>query len=331
MRRWVIGLGSVIALVAVGWWSTPRPLNMFVTISPELPADVDGWIAGREAINDRAYGLVPGTEQRIRWQEPGRRTEYAVVYVHGFSATRQEIAPTAELVADRLGANLFETRLSGHGHESEPMAGVTAEGWIQNVVTTMTIGEAIGDKLIVISASTGSTLTMALDGFTYLDKVEALVMISPNFAPADPAAHWITRPFGKLLMKLVAGDTRSWQAHNDQQEIYWTTSYPSSAVIEVMRVVDYVQAKLPTTIEQCLLMFVSPHDTVVSPEAARSAVDAIESPRKKWISVETAGDPSSHILAGDILSPDTTEWVVTEIVDFVNGSSARPALSAAPE
>ena len=331
MRRWAVGISSVVAVVALGWWSTPRPVGAPVTIEPDLPADLDGWIADREAFNDTAYGLVPGTEQRIRWQEPGRRTDYAVVYVHGFSATRQEIAPTAELVADRLGANLFETRLNGHGHETEPMAGVTAEGWIQNVVTALTIGEAIGDKLIVISASTGSTLTMALDGLPHLDNVEVLVMISPNFAPADPTAQWITRPFGKLLMKLVAGDTRTWQAHNDQQEIFWTTSYPSNAVVQVMRLVDYVQARLPARIDQQLLMFVSPDDTVVSPEAARAAFDAIEAPRKEWISVAKAGDPSSHILAGDILSPDTTEWVVAEIVEFVNGASARPALSAAPE
>ena len=331
MRRWAIGIASIIALVALGWWSTPRPVNMLITIEPDLPADIDSWIADREALYDTAYGLVPGTEQRIRWQKPGRRTDYAVVYVHGFSATRQEIAPTAELVADRLGANLFETRLSGHGHETEPMAGVTAEGWIQNAVTALTIGEAIGDKLVVISASTGSTLTLALDGFSHLDNVEALVMISPNFAPADPAAQWITRPFGKLMMKLAAGDTRTWQAHNDQQEIYWTTSYPSDAVIEVMRLVDYVQTKLPATIDQQLLMFVSPDDSVVSPEAAREAFDAIDAPRKEWISVDKTGDPSNHILSGDILSPDTTEWVVSEIVEFVNGSSARPALPAAPE
>ena len=331
MRRWGIALVIIVGLVALGWWSTARPISMLVTITPNLPIDVDQWIADREDLYRQAYGLVPDTEQRIHWQVPGARTEYAIVYIHGFSATRQEIAPTAELVADRLGANLFETRLSGHGHVTEPMAGVTAEGWIQNTVTALTIGEAIGDKLVVISTSTGSTLAMALDGFPHLDNVEVLVMISPNFAPADPSAQWITRPFGKLLMKLAAGDTRTWQAHNDQQEIYWTTSYPSEAVIEVMRLVDYVQAKLPAAIDQQLLMFVSPDDTVVSPAAARAAFDAIEAPRKEWISVAKAGDPSSHILAGDILSPDTTDWVVSEIIEFVNGASARPALSAAPE
>ncbi|MDD4273595.1 MAG: hypothetical protein PHG14_07705 [Desulfobacter postgatei] len=37
------------------------------------------------------------------------------VYIHGFSATRKETAPLSDLVAKTLNANLFYTRLSGHG------------------------------------------------------------------------------------------------------------------------------------------------------------------------------------------------------------------------
>ena len=84
---------------------------------------IEAWIKDREAAVEARYGLIDGTEQRIPWQTPGKRTPIAVVHLHGFSASRQETAPLADVVADALGANLYETRLSGHGHASEPMAG----------------------------------------------------------------------------------------------------------------------------------------------------------------------------------------------------------------
>ena len=156
-------------------------------------------------------------------------------------------------------------------------------------------------------------------------RVDTLAMISPNLMPADPAASWLTRPAGPLLARLVAGETRSWSAHNALQERYWSTSYPTDAVVEVMRLVDRAAARLPATIDQRVIMFVSAKDRVVSAPKARAAFDAISAPDKQWVAVETAGDPSSHVLAGDILSPQSTQDVADRIVAFVRRNSATSA------
>lgn len=315
-RKIQIATIIVVALIGIGWWLTPPPLaNVAETI--DIPSDVDAWLAASEQKASAEFELIPGTEKRIRWQQPGIRTARSIVYLHGFSATRQEIAPTAELVADRIGANLFETRLAGHGHGRLPMYDVRAEDWLQDGVEAIQIGKLLGDDVIVIGTSTGSTLALALADHPAMQQVSTLVLISPNMSPADPKAAWLTRPGGPLLARLIAGDTRSWTAHNDLQERFWSTSYPSDATVEVMRLVDRAQMLAGLPMRHSVLMMLSPADTVISPSAAKTTYDALDVPRKLMIEMSGSGDPSNHILAGDILSPDTTESVVENIVDFV--------------
>ncbi len=299
--------------------TTPPPIGDYEPGLPDLDAGVEAFIASRERRAHANYGLVSGTEQRIRWQTPGRRSDYAVVHLHGFSASRQETAPLADVLADALNANLFETRLTGHGHATEPMAGVSAETWLDDAVAALAIGETLGERLIVLSTSTGGTLSLALLGHPSMSSVDTLAMISPNLMPADSNARFLTRPGGPLLAKLLVGDTRSWTAHNDLQERYWTTTYPTDSVVEVMRLVDHAAGKLPARIDQRVIMFVSRDDRVVSPRAALDAFAAIEAPAKRLVEIDDAGDPSAHVLAGDILSPASTADVAATIVAFVEG------------
>jgi esterase/lipase len=329
VRKLFIFVTAGIALTITGWALTPlridSPLNPLVTITPNLAEGPDKWVQWQDEIIDSAYGIVPGAEQRILWRQQNERTEYAVVYLHGFSASRQEIAPVPEMVAEGLGANLFEARLGGHGLETSRLENVNAEQWIQNAVTALAIGATLGDKIILISTSTGGALSLALLGHPTMSNVDSLIMISPNIEPADPKAKWLTRPAGPLLARLVMGATPSWTARNEMQKRFWTTSYPVEVVVEVMRLVDYANAKLPAGIEQNVLMFVSPDDQVVSPQAARRAFGAIQAPRKKFVEIEVAGDASNHVLAGDIMAPENNERFVAEIVSFVRDAKSRPS------
>lgn len=304
------------ALAATLWCLTPPPLAGTAS-TVTIPDDIDTWLAESERTVSDDFELIPGTEKRVRWQQPGVRTRYSVVYLHGFSATRQEMAPTAERVADRLGANLFETRLTGHGHGRLPMHEVKAEHWLADGIEALAIGAAIGQQVIVIGTSTGSTLALALADHELMQHVSALVLISPNMAPADPTALWLTRPAGPLVARLIAGDTRSWTAHNAEQERYWTTSYPTDATVEVMRLVDLASRLATRPLSKPVLMMLSPDDTVISPARARTTFDKLETPDKELVEFDGSRDPSSHILAGRILSPETTGRVVDEIAHFI--------------
>ena len=274
-KRWI---GLFIAVLGGALWvSTPAKLEYDPTAKlPSLPEPV----------------LIPGTEARVRLAADGERTEWAVVVLHGFSATRQETAPLGELVAAELGANLFEARLSGHGHAENPMAGVRAEHWLADTAHALARGAELGDKLVVIGTSTGATLAAAMLDQPIADAIDTVVMISPNFAPQGAAARWLTRPAGPLLGWLVEGPTRCWEPYNELQARFWSTCYPTTTLVEVMRLVDFVGGRLPERIDQRLLVFYSRNDSVVSPDVITHAYDAVDAPDKALIDVTASSDPS---------------------------------------
>lgn len=306
----------LLIIVAALWFLTPARLQPAVE-ELVLPDDLHAWLQQKESQVADRYGLVPGTEKRITRVGEQEKTPYSVLYLHGFSATRQETAPLAEIVATKLGANLYETRLTGHGREREPLTGVRAEDWLQDAIEAFTIAARLGERVVVIGTSTGATLAAAMLGHPLMDAVDTLIMISPNFAPRDTNALWLTRPAGPLLAKMLVGDTRSWEPHNEQQARYWSTSYPTTAAIEMMRLVGLANRHLPADIEQRLLMFYSSKDAVIAPSAALSVFKRTGAPQKAAIEIGDVGDPSYHVLAGDVLSGPTTQQIADEIVEFI--------------
>jgi esterase/lipase len=291
----------VLPLLAAGLWtSTPARLEYRNVDSVPTPP---------------SHAVIPGAEERI--SKISEHTPWVVVALHGFSATRQETAPLAEIVAKRLNANLFEARLSGHGHVDKPMDGVLAEHWLADAASALELGASLGDKIIVIGTSTGATLATAMLDQAIAERIDTFVMISPNFAPSDPTAKWATRPAGPLLARLIIGETTCWEPRNELQAQFWSTCYPTAASIEVMRLVDYANRQLPAKIPQRLLVFYSRDDQVVSADAVRNAFDNIESPQKQLVEISDSADSSNHVLAGDIVSPNTTQRMAETISEFI--------------
>ena len=290
----------VLALVPLLWALTPARLAYAPGNAPPLPPQAE---------------LIPGAEERV--VPAPSPSDWVVVFLHGFSATRQEMAPLAERVAAGLGASLVEVRLTGHGHVDNPMSGVLAEHWMADAERVLTRAAQLGDKLVVIGSSTGATLAAAMLDQPAAERIHTLVMLSPNFLPQGAGAAWLTRPGGPLLARLIAGEMRCWEPANELQGRYWSTCYPTAATVEVMRLVDRANELVAGEHRQGLLVFYSRDDQVVSPEAILDAYEAFQSPRKLLVEVTDSGDAKDHILAGDIMSPDTTDRVVGQILDFI--------------
>lgn len=319
----------ITALVLLGaalWFLTPAKLQPALA-EVVVPDDLDTWLDQTEHQATKRYGLVPETGKQIRWFGEREQTRYSIVYLHGFSATRQETAPLAKVVANLLGANLFETRLRGHGRKREVLGEVRAEDWLNDAAEALAIGAKLGERVIVIGTSTGATLAAAMLDHPAMQSVDTIVMLSPNFAPRDPAAAWLTRPAGPLLARVLVGETRSWEPYNEQQGLYWSTTYPIGAAVEMMRLVDLANRQLPADVSQRLLMFYSTDDSVISPDAALEVFERSDAPQKAVVRIEEPGDPSHHVLAGDVLSPQKTQGIANEIATFI----LRPSPSGAPE
>jgi hypothetical protein len=43
----------------------------------------------------------------------------------------------------------------------------------------------------------------------------------------------------------------------------------------------------------------------------------MDSPHRQLLTIPSSGDPSNHVLAGDIMSPETNELMISAITRFV--------------
>lgn len=309
-RSLQIAIAIVAVLGGVAAVTTPSQLTYEpAQTEPRIPAQ------------DLADNVVPGTEKRVLWAGDEQRTEWSVIYVHGFSATRQEIAPVAERVARELNANLFETRLFGHGLAEDALEDVSAEAWLDDMAEALSAGAAIGEKVVVIATSTGATLATALHSHPLMQHVDSFVFLAPNYGLPDEGARRATGPAGELLMRLVAGESYSWEPANEAQGLYWATTYPTSSLVEMLRLMDRVDARLPLVSPQRWLVIYSELDNVVSPQAIRNTLQQVSARDMQTVLVDTSDELSHHVFTGDIMAPDRTAETVSTIVDFIR----RPA------
>ncbi|WOJ92578.1 alpha/beta fold hydrolase [Congregibacter variabilis] len=312
------GLAIIVAGLAVGGWLTkPAALS---PIAPVIaaPENIDEYLRNQEAAVAAQFGITEGTEKRVVWAgEPGQRSEYVLVYLHGFSATRQEIAPVPELIAKELKANLFETRLSGHGREQQPLANVSAEQWMNDGAEALAIAKALGDKIILMGTSTGATVALAMARHADFSLVHSLVLVSPNFGPAGGGSGITTGPYGPQLARLILGERRSWVAANPLQEKYWSTDYPTTSIVEMMRLVNLANTLTPEAETPNVMLVYSPQDDVVSVSKLLAGFDTLPAARKKIHKVDNPDSLSAHVLTGDILAPGTSTGIAALVSAFI--------------
>jgi alpha-beta hydrolase superfamily lysophospholipase len=277
---------------------------------------MDGWIQSSEAAFP---DMKPGNAKGIVWNsQDKKRTPWAVVYIHGWSASRIETAPVAELVAKELGANTFYTRLSGHGRSGANALGeATVQDWMADTVEAVRIGQTLGERVLLISCSTGATLATWFATSAEGRQVAADVFISPNFGPKDKRAEIINGPWGKKIAFALEGETRGWTPEDARETNAWTTQHPTKALFPMMALVKSVRDSDLSTFQTPLLVLYSEKDQTVDPAETLSAFTRIGSPLKTIETVTYSQSKGQHVLAGAIKGPEAVAPMVTTIVNWV--------------
>jgi esterase/lipase len=309
----------IVAALVIVFLAGPRP-KIDLHIKPiNLPAnlaDLDQYLAQSEA---RYTDIVPGTEKTIIWANAGKtKTPLSIIYLHGYSATRQETAPLSNEIAAQLGANLFYTRLSGHGRSNAAMDEPTVNDWLNDTMEAFEIGKRLGDKVIVIGVSTGGPLATWLAEQPNTDEALAYILMSPNFAPRDSNSEILTLPWARQFIPLILGPVYSWTPENPQHAKYWTHSYPSTALVTMMGLVKFVRDSDLGSIQKPVLVIYSPNDTVVNSTEVERRYAQFGSAIKEIDPILDSGNSGNHVLAGDILAPNNTEVVKKLILDFLS-------------
>ena len=315
MRVALLILGVSALALTVAWATAPREDWPGALPPPEPGADLDAWLAAREGVFD---DLTSGTEKAIIWAgEPGAQTDLAVVYIHGFSASRQEIAPVPERIAQALGANFFATRLAGHGRDGQALAGARLDDWALDVAEAIAIGQRLGQRIVLMGTSTGGSLaTLATLEPAWRGDIEALITVSPNFALNSRQVRALDLPWARAWLPLIAGGERSWAPFSEGHARYWTLSYPMQALFSLRAAqraaaaADHGAARVP------MLVFYAPRDEVVVPAATARVIERWGARADAHV-ITDAEDPNQHVITGAIRAPSTSDFVVETSLDWL--------------
>ena len=244
MSKKMIYISFPILLLLGIYFLGPAPdkpqFDHAMPIVPQEAGQLENYVAQQEG----RHKLKPDNEARIIWADSGkRRTEYSVIYLHGFSASQEEGDPIHEKFAKKFGCNLYLARMADHGIDTtNQLSYFTPERWWESSEEALAIGKAIGEKVIVMSTSTGGTMGLMLAA-EYPADVFALINLSPNVAINDPNAWLLNNPWGLQIARMViGGDSRSFPPDSLKDQ-YWNNPYRLEAVVQLEELLESTMTK----------------------------------------------------------------------------------------
>jgi esterase/lipase len=213
---------------------------------PELPSVPAGADALEQyiAVHEAQHKLKPENEARIVWSDSTRKkTAFAVVYLHGFSASRMEGDPVHRDFARKFGMNLYLSRLADHGVDTtESLLYFTPDRLWESGKQALQIGKQLGDKVILMGTSTGASLALMLAA-QYPDDVYALINLSPNIEINNGAAFITNNPWGLQISRLVKSGNYNNTGGSEDEAKYWNTKYRLEAVGQLQEFLESAMTK----------------------------------------------------------------------------------------
>ncbi|PWS30821.1 alpha/beta hydrolase [Pedobacter paludis] len=319
-KRYKILIGLSVLIIGV-YLAGPKPKKPLYSDEPsKVPdlKDLDNYVQTIES----AHKLKPGNEAEIIWADSThRQTEYAIVYLHGFSASKMEGNPIHLNLAKKLNANLYLARLADHGIDTiSPMQYFTADKLWETSKQAYAIGKKLGKKVILVGTSTGGTVALKLAA-TY-PEINSLILLSPNVAINDKNAWLLNDPWGlQIARKVVGGDERKVDGRTEEYKKYWYTNYRLESLVELQEFIESTMLKSTfEKVKQPVLMLYFyknelEQDPVVRVDAMLKMFNQLGTPidLKQKIAIPNGGN---HVLGSYITSKDLPS-VETSIDSFV--------------
>lgn len=318
--KWIKISFPIILLVGI-YFLGPSPSSPKYDLTwpsvPESPSELENYIAE----NESHHKLKPDNEARVVWADSSKRkTPYAIVYLHGFSASQEEGDPVHRKLAKEFGCNLYLSRLSDHGIDTtEALQLFTADRVWNSAKQALAIGEKIGDKVIIVGTSTGASLGLMLAA-SYPDRVEALINLSPNIAINNPAAFVLNDPWGLQIARMVMGGKYRITQASEENSKYWNNKYRLEAAVQLEELLE--TAMTPETFtkvkQPSLTLYYYKNEKEQDPEVKVSAMlemnKDLGTPDSLKV-IKDIPDAGAHVLGSPLASKDV-EGVYREMEKF---------------
>ncbi len=308
--KFIKWLGMILLLLIIIYFFGPEPSSPKFDLSlpavPASPQELEKYISDHEAL----HKLKPDNQARIIWRNDftKEKTEYAVVYIHGFSASHEEGDPVHIDFAKKFGCNLFLNRLEDHGVDTtEPLLTVTADRLWNSAKEAYTIGKQLGNKIILMATSTGGTLALKLA--SEYPEIAGLILLSPNIAINDKNAWLLNNHWGLQMAHLIQGKYVHAKDTTALYAKYWNPKYRMESAVQLEELIEssmkestFQKVKQPTLVLYYYKDEIH-QDSVVKVSAIKRMFGQLATPagQKRMIAVPDAGD---HVIGSYIKSKD---------------------------
>jgi pimeloyl-ACP methyl ester carboxylesterase len=288
----------------------PRPriprLDPALPGVPREPLAAEAWLAAKEG----ALPVRQDNQARILWGgAPGQRTEWCLVYLHGYSASWREGAPVVTDTARRYGANLLLTRLRSHGLETaEPLLDLDARDLWDDAKEALALGRALGQKVVLAATSSGAPLALQLAA-QHPDLVQGLVLYSANIRIRQPGSRLMTWPWGLQVAQLVKGGRYNHWGQEGEAALYWYQRQRLEGAVQLQALLDacvkprdFAKVTCPTY-AATYYQDEAHRDPTIRVRAVRWMMDQLGTPAglKRYQEFPQAQD---HVIACDLMSKD---------------------------
>ncbi len=247
MKKFRRYLMILFLLVIVVYIMGPKPEP--AKLSKDLPS-LSASISSMEQYvedNDKGLDIKPDNESRIIWANDSikERTEYCLLYLHGFSASWYEGYPANVEFAKHFGFNAYFPRLASHGIVTDdPLIDMTPDRLWGSAKKALMIARGLGKKVIIMSTSTGGTLALKLAA-DFPEYVDVLILYSPNIRINNGSAYLLSKPWGLQIGRKVTGG--KYRVVNDDFDSkycqYWNCKYRVEALVYLQQLIDETMNK----------------------------------------------------------------------------------------
>jgi pimeloyl-ACP methyl ester carboxylesterase len=308
-NRWIKFTFPVILIIAIYFLGPAPDKPVFDEAMPEVPRQPDA-LEKYIQENERRHVIKPDNQARIIWNDSShRKTEYAVIYLHGFSASQKEGDPVHQRFAANFGCNLFLSRLADHGIDTtERLLLFTADRFWESAKEALAVGNSLGEKVIIISTSSGGTLALMLAA-RYPDRVHALINLSPNIAINDPAAFILNDPWGLQIARVVMGGKYRVMDLTPEESQYWSGKYRLESLVELQELLEsgLSDETFKAISQPTLTLYYYKNEIEQDPQVKVSSMldmhKKLGTPESKKI-IKAMPDAGAHVMGSSLTSKD---------------------------
>jgi len=183
----------------------------------KLPDKFNEFYENKLMISKKKKARLKNEELLVRYSK--KKTDYAILYIHGFKASRKEGQHVTDRIGKKLNANTYYMRLPGHGTNIEEHRDAKFEEYIDDATDALFMMKKLGKKTIIVGTSTGGLIGTYLAA-QYPKRVDGLILASP-FYDFTSSMGRAMKHYPLLWLYSKVNPTRTTPSEKKEASLYW--------------------------------------------------------------------------------------------------------------